>query len=634
MQDTVARVLAFYRRESGDPPFAPIDHLLLDAGLIELSRRIEIDAEVRRLLGRACDPQRWLADAAAATDRLDAIDAIVTAALGDLSDDAAFSERARTIARIGSEFAAAVARLRLVRELLRSVDDDIEAGRTNDPVLPTPPCDFGPSSGAEAHRFELLRRLGAGANGTVYEAIDRRYSEGAYRHVVVVKILPPAIADRADLELLRGSRVQHPSVVRWLDSGIDPSGCGFVVSELVSGRTLEDAGVLESLGRRGTVDVVRQMARAIEAAHAAGVLHLDLKPANVLVAADGVARLCDFGAARTVTSADRVDESTPFFAAPEVLDGGAGSIAADIYALGAMLRWCIDEADVLGSTSLDPRDGERLEQIWTRAMDPTPARRHAAARELARDLDAWIEHRPLPSETPSLPASLRLSIRRDPVTWVLASAAIAAVALLGWFWITDRIQESNRRADRLASETRQLRARAALSEYVGRLGDLASANGLSTAPQVIAMQWLVGPMGVRDQQLEAQTRQAQRAAWAAVIRDADATGRRDRLEAKLAALCLAASDLETNSAVRADALMREDLPWWRHRLPEDDPTLLAAEAISLLAAFRVEPAGAGRDAAAWRERLQRNRAAIGERDAKIARLFDQALEQLKQGAPR
>lgn len=639
MQDPVARVLALYRREVADPNFAQIDRFLRTEGVVDLARRIEFDAEARRLLGRACEPRRWLAEITAGSghdEKADAIDAIVTASLGDLTDDAVFTERARAAAQLGNDFAAAVARFRFVRELLHAGADEDDAALRDDDALPTPPCDFGPPCAGHGHRFELLRRLGAGANGKVFEAVDRRYSDGAYRHVVVVKVLPPTIAHRADGELLRGSRVQHPAVVRWLDSGLDPSGCGFVVSELVPGRTLEDSGALESLGRRGAVDAVRQVARAVEAAHAVGILHLDLKPANVLVGNDGTVRLCDFGAAQTLAGGDGADESTPFFAAPEVLEGGATGVAADVYALGAMVRWCTDEFDALDTAPLERGDAERLEAIWSRAMDQAPARRHAAARELADDLDAWLDRRPLPSETPSLAESLRLSIRRDPVTWVLATAAAIALVSLGWLWINDTIKEGNRRLDRMAEETRRLRAQSVLSDHVDRLGTLASANGLSTAPQVLALQWLFGPNGVRDQHLEALTRDAQREGWEAMLRDANARGERDRLEIKLVALNLAVVDLEQRKKDpwHADTLMREDLPWWRERFAKDDPVLIAAETIAMLASFETTSDALGTDAVQWRERLQDRQRLIGDRDPRLSNLINRALQRIDREAVR
>lgn len=636
MMDPVARVLALYRREHGDPPFERVRTLLLNEGLDALPRQIELDAEVRRLLGREPSIERWRASLGQGRDHDLALDAAVTAVLADHLEDASFNERARRVAAMGPSYAAAVARLRLVGELLRDCQGSAPADsdRSSADAAPIePPCDFGPPIADHAHRFELRRLLGAGSNGRVYKAIDRRYSEGDYRHVVVVKILPPRLADRAESELLRGGRVQHPSVVRWLDSGIDPSGHGFVVSELVSGNTLEDDEVLARLGRRGAVDIVRQAASAIAAVHAAGVLHLDVKPANILVSEEGVARICDFGAAQPLGESDSVAESTPFFAAPELADGAPRGPAADIYALGAVLRWCIDELDALEAPPLERADAERLESIWMRAMDPSPSRRHPAARSLAEDLAAWLDHRPLPSEAPSLAASLQLSIRRDPATWGLGAAAVTAVALVAWLWIDGRIQASQRRAERLSAEAIRLRAQAALGQRVDQLGSLAQANGLSAAPQVLVMQWLVGDRGIRDAQLEARTISAQRNVWTTMVREADASGTRDHLEAKLAALCLAASDLEHARHDRADQLMKEDLHWWRSHFSEDDPIRTAAESVALLAEFEADPIAAQQDAASWRARLTELRRTFSARDARLERLAELALARLDRMQP-
>lgn len=639
MGDSVARVLAVYRRDAQDPPFETVRTQLHDAGVGELARQIELDADARRLLGRACAIDRWVDAIHREGSPVPAIDAAVTAVLDHESEGSAFTTQARAISHYGPVYAASVARVRLVRELLRTLDGPLSAGGpdADAPAAPArdvapprlePPCDFGPAVSGHPHRFELLRRLGEGAQGYAYEAVDRRYSEGAYRHIVVVKVLPPALAGRAELELLRGGRVHHPSVVRWLDSGIDASGCGYVVSELVPGRTLEDPGVVESLGRRGAVEVIRHVARGVEAAHAAGVLHLDIKPGNVLVGTDGTARLCDFGAARPLSSASPVDETTPFFAAPEVLAGHPAGVAADIYALGSVLRWCMDALDEIGAAPLERDDSERLEIIWSRAMDPAPQRRHPAAREFAADLDAWLERRPLPSDAPSLPESLRLSIRRDPVTWGLAIASLISLVLVGWLWIASRLAESERHAERLAAEARKLRAEAFLGRYVDHLGEMARADGISAMPQVLAMQWLVGPQGIRDADLVERTRDAQRRAWMAIVDDADRTGTRDRLEPKLAALCLAMADLIASNPQRAHALLSVDLPWWRDHFEPDDPVRIAAEGLGTLAALEAAPGTALDDEGASRERLRAVQQLLASRDPALARRMQEAVERL------
>jgi len=599
MRDPVARVLSVYRRAEHDPPFEVVQSSLVDSGVDDLFRQIEVDADARRLLGRDSNIERWLGALQSCPAHDDAIDAAVAAVLDTDADDRSFAERARAVSKMGPSFAAAVARVRLVRELMTTLaelprDAKLRRRHADAPrsgLVIEPPCAFGPSIAGHAHRFHLRRRIGEGSNGTVFEAVDLRYSEGDYEHVVVVKVLPPALADRAEAELLRGGRVNHPCVVRWLDCGTDSNRRGFVVSELVPGRTLEDPGTLQSLGRRGAVDAIRQIATGIDAAHAAGVLHLDIKPGNILISNDQRARLCDFGAARPLVDAPQAEESTTFFAAPEILEGHPAGVAADIYALGAVLRWSMDELDELAATPLDRADAQRLESIWSRAMSPAPENRHLAARELAADLDAWLQQRPLPNDAPSLAASLQLSMRRDPVTWTLAIAAAAAVVLFGWLWFDARLSASRRQTELLANEARRLRAEAFLSRYVDRLAEIARADGLSAAPQILAMQWLVGPRGIRDAELESRTREAQRSAWLAIIEAAERIDRRDHLEPKLAALCLADFDLESQRPERAAALLAADLPWWREHFAEDDAIRIVAEGLLAMAHIAVaEPA--------------------------------------------
>lgn len=189
-----------------------------------------------------------------------------------------------------------------------------------------------------AGRYRLVERLGAGAMGVVWRAFDERL-----HRVVAVKLLvvPPGAdageaAARAAREARIAARLHHPNAVTVHDVVTD-GGVPVLVMEHVAGRSL--SGVVLPVADAARVGA--QVASALAAAHAAGIVHRDVKPGNVLLTEDGTAKITDFGIARafgdvTVTRTG-VLAGTPAFLAPEVARGGSPGPASDVFALGATL---------------------------------------------------------------------------------------------------------------------------------------------------------------------------------------------------------------------------------------------------------------------------------------------------------
>lgn len=200
-----------------------------------------------------------------------------------------------------------------------------------------------PQAGAEllANRYEILGLLGAGGMGSVYRARDRELDE-----LVALKLLKPELADHADFverfrqEVRLARRIAHANVVKTFDLG-EAGTQRFLTMEFVDGVALS-----RHLAQRGRLDVLdfslvaAQLCAGLAAAHAAGVLHKDLKPDNVLVARDGRVAITDFGIAQAAgaSSATQGISGTPAYMAPEQLQPNIVLDArADIYALGALL---------------------------------------------------------------------------------------------------------------------------------------------------------------------------------------------------------------------------------------------------------------------------------------------------------
>ncbi|MFL6145622.1 MAG: protein kinase domain-containing protein [Labedaea sp.] len=186
-----------------------------------------------------------------------------------------------------------------------------------------------------AGRYRLVAEVGRGAMGVVWQARDERLDR-----TVAVKQL---VLDDARLAMREGrvaAKLRHPHAIMVHDV-VEHDGRPCLVMEYFPARSLSD-----KLAARGVLpaervaEIGRQVAAALAAAHEAGVVHRDVKPGNVLVAADGTAKLADFGISRAVgdgTLTTGVIAGTPAYLAPEVAGGAPATFASDVFSLGATL---------------------------------------------------------------------------------------------------------------------------------------------------------------------------------------------------------------------------------------------------------------------------------------------------------
>jgi serine/threonine protein kinase len=208
-------------------------------------------------------------------------------------------------------------------------------------------------------RYRVIKPLGAGAMGAVYLASDDILGREVAVKTVRTLGLSGFAREQFHARFLNEARaiasLSHANVVRVFDVGIE-GDTPFLIMEVVGGRSLRDL-----LDERGTIDadLVRalgvQIARALEAAHARGVVHRDVKPANLLCDERGVWKLADFGVAHVPDSSITITGQflgSPAYAAPEALSEGAANPACDVYALGATLCEAI--------TGKTPRDGANV----------------------------------------------------------------------------------------------------------------------------------------------------------------------------------------------------------------------------------------------------------------------------------
>jgi non-specific serine/threonine protein kinase/serine/threonine-protein kinase len=176
----------------------------------------------------------------------------------------------------------------------------------------------------------------------VHAALDHRLGRP-----VAIKTLLPHLAERPDLrarfeaEARSAARLSHPNAVAVFDVGED-NGRAFLVMERLPGETLADRVRDDTVDDEWLRAVALDVLAALGAAHAAGIIHRDIKPGNILIAADGQAKIADFGIAKSVD--DTIDTTatgqllgTPAYLAPERLIGGQATACSDLYSLGVVL---------------------------------------------------------------------------------------------------------------------------------------------------------------------------------------------------------------------------------------------------------------------------------------------------------
>ena len=282
-------------------------------------------------------------------------------------------------------------------------------------------------------RYTLERRLGGGGMAAVWFARDERLARA-----VAIKALSDTLAGEAGYvrRFRREARVaaglSHPNLVRVFDFGDDPRP--YLVMEYVEGGTLADR--LQMGERDFDCDgLVRRLLEALEHVHAARIVHRDVKPANVLMGIDGRARLTDFGIAQPQGATQLTQTGgvmgTMRYLAPEVLEGEPATPASDLYALGMLIRDCIEPGDeplnALADrlTKRDPGDRPQSAAA-ARALleqDPTVADpATAATRRMSRPT------LPEPRELPDGRREYQLHVSRRAVA--IGLGVLAAVILL------------------------------------------------------------------------------------------------------------------------------------------------------------------------------------------------------------
>ncbi len=305
--------------------------------------------------------------------------------------------------------------------------------------------------------YQILEEIGRGGMGVIYRARQRHS-----RRIVAVKRILTYHADSQETlvrfrrEAEAAAKLDHPNILPIYEVGENEDGLPSFSMKFAAGGSLADAAPDLRKDPRRIVRLMAKVARAVEYAHAQGILHRDLKPGNILLDGHGEPLVSDFGLAKWLDTTSDLTHTltifgTPGYIAPEQAKGSAANLTptADIYSLGAILfNLLIGRAPFLGehalaviqqaaekpapklrslTTTLD-RD---LETICAKCLEREPSARYRSAADLAEDLERWLEGRHIIARPVSAPVRVWRWSRRNPILAGMTALLLAMGATVG-----------------------------------------------------------------------------------------------------------------------------------------------------------------------------------------------------------
>jgi tetratricopeptide (TPR) repeat protein/predicted Ser/Thr protein kinase len=297
-----------------------------------------------------------------------------------------------------------------------------------------------------ANRYEILRRIGEGGMGAVYQARDRELNR-----VVALKVIRPSLAtdpeilERFKQELILARQITHKNVIRIYDlAAFD--GLKFITMDFIDGRDLKS--LLRTNGKlapRQAAEIIEQVCLGLEAAHAEAVIHRDLKPQNIMMDRSGKITVMDFGIARSTAPGGMTHTGamlgTPEYMSPEQAKGEKLDPRSDLFSVGIIFYELLTgntpykaetsmaslykrtREKVPPPIELVPETPRALNAIAVRCLEIDKDKRYASATEIIADLELWLGPR----------AGTRIAAKKDRpwgarVKWAAAAAIVVLAA--------------------------------------------------------------------------------------------------------------------------------------------------------------------------------------------------------------
>lgn len=386
------------------------------------------------------------------------------------------------------------------QEIRREVDELIH-GETSTDAIPGLRAGYEPGSlagliGQRFGAYEVVQHLGDGGMGTVYEAVR---ADDEYRKRVAIKLVHRGLDSEIAVGRFRRERqilanLEHRNIATLLDGGVAADGRPFLVMEYIDGTPITQWCDGKSATIEQRLELFDQVCGAVQHAHRNLVVHLDLKPGNILVTDDGTVKLLDFGISHLLgdEGADVMPVTrggprafTPEYASPEHIRGDALTTASDVYSLGVVLfellagkrpysKPTVDVARGLATTGAIPRpsmlatgeaanfSGEKtidrlrarlkgdLDSIVTMALRPEPERRYASVEALRMDISRHLSGLPVRAQPDRATYRLNKFMRRNVLGLGLSVAVLFALVA---GVISTTLQAQRARAEQVKAET-------------------------------------------------------------------------------------------------------------------------------------------------------------------------------------
>src|SRR5271169_2648582 len=305
-------------------------------------------------------------------------------------------------------------------------------------------------------RYDIVRLLGQGGMGAVYQAYDRELERQVALKLIRAELAAnPDILKRFKQELILARQITHKNVIRIFDLG-QADGCKFITMDYIEGQDLQS--VLrrkKKLEPAEASNIIAQICRALEAAHAEGVIHRDLKPQNIMLDKTGRAFVMDFGIARSMLGSGMTQTGaligTPDYMSPEQAKGQALDARSDLFSIGIIFYEMLsgqvpfDADTTMGKLwkrtneparpldELDKTIPRPLSDIVRKCLEIDPQKRFASAGELLQQIEIWQG----PAAGTRV-VSVPVTVLPGSGKWV-AAAALGVIVIAGILFFRSRI---------------------------------------------------------------------------------------------------------------------------------------------------------------------------------------------------